>query len=76
MRIYLDDKVVFEQKNVKAGRVYPVVTVALSGAKRLGLEVDYGGNYATEYRFVWLDPALTRTLGQPSTQPAGGAAAP
>jgi hypothetical protein len=76
VRIYLDDKVVFEQKNVKAGRVYPVVTVSLSGAKRLGLEVDYGENYATEDRFVWLDPALTRTFAQPSTQAAGGAAAP
>jgi hypothetical protein len=63
VRIYLDDKVAFEQKNVKAGRVYPVVTVPLAGAKRLALEVDYGENYATEDRFVWLDPALIRNAG-------------
>ncbi|MGD0462032.1 MAG: NPCBM/NEW2 domain-containing protein [Tepidisphaeraceae bacterium] len=76
VRIYLDEKVVFEQKNVKAGRIYPVATVSLSGARRLGLEVDYGENYATEDRFVWIDPALIRTLAQASTQPAGGATAP
>jgi hypothetical protein len=64
VRIYLDDKVVFEQKNVKAGRVYPLVTVPLAGAKRLALEVDYGENYATEDRFVWLDPALVRSVGR------------
>ena len=64
VRIYLDDKVAFEQKNVKAGRVYPLVTVPLAEAKRLALEVDYGENYATEDRFVWLDPALVRTAGK------------
>ncbi len=63
VRIYLDDKVAFEQKNVKAGRVYPVMTIPLAGAKRLALEVDYGENYATEDRFVWLDPALIRNAG-------------
>jgi hypothetical protein len=68
VRICLDDKVAFEQKNVKAGRVYPVVTVPLAGAKRLALEVDYGENYATEDRFVWLDPALIRSAG-PATAP-------
>jgi hypothetical protein len=64
VRIYLDDKVVFEQKNVKARRVYPVVAIPLGAAKRLGLEVDYGENYATEDRFVWLDPALVRAAVQ------------
>jgi NPCBM/NEW2 domain len=68
VRIYLDDKVVFERKNVKAGRVYPVVTIPLAGVKSLGLEVDYGENYATEDRFVWLDPALIRKAG-PTTAP-------
>jgi NPCBM/NEW2 domain len=69
VRIYLDDKVAFERKNVKAGRIYPVVMLRLGGAKRLSLEVDYGQNYTTEDRFVWLDPALVRTLSLPTTQP-------
>jgi hypothetical protein len=73
VRIYLDDKVVFEQKNVKAGRVYPVVAVPLGAAKTLALEVDYGENYATEDRFVWLDPALIRTI-EPAGEPGGGPA--
>ena len=69
VRIYLDDKLAFEEKNVKAGRIYPVVVVPLKDAKTISLEVDYGENYATEDRFVWLDPALIRTLG-PTTMPA------
>jgi NPCBM/NEW2 domain len=76
VRIYLDDKVVFEQKNVKAGRVYPLVTVPLAGAKRLALEVDYGENYATEDRFVWLDPALVRTFTPQGVQPGDLAPTP
>ncbi|HEX4053738.1 MAG TPA: NPCBM/NEW2 domain-containing protein [Tepidisphaeraceae bacterium] len=69
VRIYLDDKVAFQRVNVKAGRIYPLVLLPLAGAKTLSLEVDYGENYATEDRFVWLDPALIRTLRQPTTQP-------
>jgi hypothetical protein len=61
VRIYLDNKPVFERKNVEAGPIYPVVTIPLAGAKKLSLEVDYGQNYGTEDRFVWLDPALVRT---------------
>jgi hypothetical protein len=57
-RILLDDKVTWEMANVKAGRIYPVVQIPLGAAKHVGLEVDFGENYATEGRFVWLDPAL------------------
>jgi hypothetical protein len=70
VRIYLDDKVVMEQKNVKAGRIYPVTVVPLGAAKTISLEVDYGRNYATEGRFVWLDPALERKLPEAATQPS------
>jgi hypothetical protein len=69
VRIYLDDKPAFEEKNVKAGRIYPVVVVPLKDAKTVSLEVDYGENYATEDRFVWLDPALIRRLA-PEAMPA------
>ncbi len=69
VRIYLDDKPAFEEKNVKAGRIYPVVAVPLKDAKTISLEVDYGENYATEDRFVWLDPALIRTIAPAATQP-------
>ena len=62
------------EKNVKAGRLHPVVALPLAQAKSISLEVDYGQNYATEDRFVWLDPALLRKLptdtsAQPTTQP-------
>jgi hypothetical protein len=67
VRVLLDEKVVWEEKGVKAGGIYPMTVVPLGNAKKLGLEVDYGENYATQGRFVWLDPALVRQ--QPSTQP-------
>jgi hypothetical protein len=70
VRIYLDDKQVFEVKGVKAARIQPVVTVPLEGAKSLSLEVDYGQNYATEDRFIWLDPAFMRKLAGATTTPA------
>jgi hypothetical protein len=69
VRIYLDDKPAFEEKNVKVGRIYPVVMIPLKDAKTISLEVDYGENYATEDRFVWLDPALIRTIAPAATQP-------
>jgi NPCBM/NEW2 domain len=69
VRIYLDDKPAFEEKNVKAGRIHPVVVIPLKDAKTISLEVDYGENYATEDRFVWLDPVLVRTIAPAATQP-------
>jgi len=62
VRIYLDDKAVVEMKSVTAGRVYPATVVPLGSAKTISLEVDYGPSYATQGRFVWLDPALLRKL--------------
>jgi hypothetical protein len=69
VRVYLDGKSVFEQKNVKAGRIYPPLMIPLQGAKTISLEVDYGENFATEDRFVWLDPALVRRFPEPTTEP-------
>jgi hypothetical protein len=69
VRIYLDDKLAFEEKNVKTGRIYPVVVVPLKDARTISLELDYGENYATQDRFVWLDPALTRTIAPAATRP-------
>jgi hypothetical protein len=67
VRIKLDDKTIIERANVKGGHIYPVETVPLGTAKTLTLEVDYGENYATEDRFVWLDPALLRVLPSDAT---------
>jgi len=62
VRIYLDDKPMFEEKGVQAGVVHPVAMIPLKNAKTISLEVDYGKNFATEGRFVWLDPALLKSL--------------
>jgi len=62
VRIYLDDKIAMERRGVKAGEIYPLVELPLAGAKKLSLEVDFGENFGTQGRFVWLDPALVRVL--------------
>lgn len=61
VRIWVDDRVVHEQANVKAGVLSPVVAVPLPpGAKVLSLEVDYGQANDTQDRFNWIEPALVR----------------
>ncbi len=60
VRIKLDDRIIHEQADVVAGRLYPVVQADLAGAKRLTLEVDYGQTYDVQDRFLWVEPALLR----------------
>ena len=77
VRIKLDDRLVHEKRGVKAGELSPVVVVELGDAKRLVLEVDYGGRIDTQDRLNWLEPALLRDVPEPepenempTTQPA------
>ena len=60
VRVKLDDKVVHEKQNVRAGTLSPVITGDLAGAKTLTLEVDYGGGTDVQDRLVWLEPALLK----------------
>ncbi|HEY8667699.1 MAG TPA: NPCBM/NEW2 domain-containing protein [Tepidisphaeraceae bacterium] len=60
VRIKLDDKIVHEVKNFKAGKLADGVTVPLGAARQLTLEVDYGANYDTQDQFDWIEPALLR----------------
>ena len=72
VRVKLDDKVVHEQQNVRAGSLSPVVLVDLGGAKQLTLEVDFGANIDSEDRLNWIEPALLKVKpAAPATQPAG-----
>lgn len=72
VRIRLDDRVVHERKNFRAGMLSPVVVVDLTGAKRLTLEVDYGENQHVDDHLTWLSPALLKTRPA-ELKPAGGA---
>ena len=67
VRIKLDDKVVHEKQAVRAGALSPVIVADLAGAKRLTLEVDYGGGTDVQDRLVWLEPALLRR--KPAEEP-------
>jgi hypothetical protein len=60
VRVKLDDKVVHEKRNVRAGTLSPVVVVDLGKAKALTLEVDYGAGTDVQDRLVWLEAALLK----------------
>ena len=60
VRVLLDGKVAYEQKDVTSAVPSAVVTVPLKGEKTLTLEVDYGLSNDAQDRFVWLEPALIR----------------
>lgn len=60
VRILLDDKVVHEVKNFRAGTLAPVFQVDLGNAKSITLEVGFGGGYDVQDRFLWIEPALLK----------------
>lgn len=66
VRVKLDDKVVYEQKDVRAGVLSPLIVQDLNGAKKLTLEVDGGAAY-TQDSLDWIEPALLRD--KPAAQP-------
>jgi hypothetical protein len=73
VRVLLDGRVVHEEKNFKAFKMSPVLTVDLGGAKELTLEVTAAGATDTEDRLDWIEPALVREAAPadaPATAPA------
>jgi hypothetical protein len=76
VRIKLDDKIVHEKQNVRAGTLSPVIFADLGGGKRLTLEVDYGGGTDVQDRLVWLEPALLRRKPAPEPKAAAPVPAP
>ena len=60
VRAYVGDKVAYEKADVTAGALSDVVTLDLSGAKSIALEVDYGKNYDVQDDLNWIDAAVTR----------------
>ncbi len=77
VRILLDGKLVHEQPKVRAGTLWPVVTIDLGAAKKLTLEVDYGNGKHVDDHLDWIEPALLREkppeqipATMPSTAPA------
>lgn len=71
VRIKLDDKVVYEQKNVRAGVLSPVIIEDLTTARTLTLEVDGDSAYAQD-ALNWIETALLQhkpAVSPPSTEP-------
>jgi hypothetical protein len=60
VRIYVDDKLVHEQKSFRTGTLSPTIETDLRGAKSLTLEVDYGNGYDVQDRLNWINPAINR----------------
>jgi hypothetical protein len=70
VRIYLDEKPVYERSGVKAQTLSPVLHLPLNHARTLTLEVDFGQNGAVQDRFNWIQPALLKQPPPPSSRPA------
>lgn len=77
IRIKLDQRVVHEQKDLRAGTLSPLIVVDTGGARTIALEVDYGESYDVQDRVNWIEPALLKHKPQPpapatmpATQPA------
>lgn len=60
VRVKLDERIVHEKRNVRAGTLSPVINLPLGGAKTLTLEVDFGAGTDVQDRLVWLEPALLK----------------
>jgi len=60
VRIRLDDKVIFEQKNITAGTLSEPVIRDLGGARTLTFEVDGSAGFAQD-ALDWIEPALLKT---------------
>jgi len=77
VRIKLDDQVVHERTDFRAGTLSPVIVLDVAGQKRLTLEVDYGQQFDVQDRFNWIEPALLKqrptqsSPAVPSTRPMG-----
>lgn len=79
VRILLDDKVVHQAVDFKAGKLSPVLVLPLGSAKTLTLEVHPGGDVTTQdrtrwhidtqARLNWLEPALLREIPAPAETP-------
>ncbi len=70
VRVYLDDKVVYQQAHFRAGTLSPVIVEDLKGASKLSLEVDFGSSGDTQDRLTWIEPALLRNKPAPEVSPA------
>jgi len=69
VRIKFDGQVIHEKQNFTAGQMSPVIVVPIGGARQITLEVDYGQNFSVQDRFNWIEPALTKAMPEPTTQP-------
>ena len=60
VKVVVDGKVVHHAPDVRADGRLRRVSVDLSGAKQIELQVDFGKNGDVQDRFNWLEPALIR----------------
>ena len=67
VRVSVDDKVVHEAEDFRAGQLSPVVQADVAGAKTVTLEVDFGTGFDVQDRLNWIEPAMIRKA--PATQP-------
>lgn len=78
VRVLLDDRPVFEEKGVRAGKVWPMMSFDLGDAKTLTLEVTHNDPTASQAWLDWIEPALLRNkpLPPPVAPPVKARVAP
>ncbi len=59
--IVVDGRRVFEQANIRRGRLFGPVRVPVRGAERLSLVVDFGAFGGIQDRFNWIESALVKS---------------
>ena len=62
VRIKLDDRVVSETRDVRAGQLRPVIFLDVRGRHSITLEVEDTTNDDVQARLNWIEPALLRDL--------------
>ncbi len=60
VRLWLDGRLAYEQKHVRAAEVVQPPPLSLQNAVTITLEVDYGDNEDVADRFNWIDPLLLK----------------
>lgn len=58
--IVVDGSPVFEQANIRRGRLFGPVRIPLKGKQRLSLVVDFGAYGGIQDRFNWIESALIK----------------
>jgi hypothetical protein len=74
-RVFVDDKEVYSNPDLRADAAPVPIDVPVAGAQRLSLSVDFGKDQDSGDRVIWADARLYRRSPPAPTRPTAGQAA-